>query len=751
MKKILRRYFKAMPIIIFLFSLLPAKLYSQQKSVAANEKNLTTKNTRIQQASNPEKVISDIEIIRKRIVDDLLEPAVNTTLIKQLVASIKENGSWANINYVDTSRTGFQHREHLEHMVDLSRAYKKPGAAFYQDKKVKAVALAALDFWLAHDFICQNWWWNEMGTPNLMINTLLILDEDLSDMQRTKGLKIANRANLEAFGARPGGDLIQIAGMLGKQGLFKRDESIVERVVKTMADEIKVSGGRGLQPDMSFHHRTDNVISTLTYGSGYASAFAYWAVKIAGTKFTLPDSALKLLIDYYLDGISKSMAFGKYPDIGAKNRDLSRKGTLSPEGATLPSNLLASSNYRKAELENLVKIRNGSIVPNLQWNRFFWHSAYFTHERLHWFSSVRMHSSRQNNMEEPHNEEGLKNHHFADGSNFITLSGKEYVDVFPVWDWQKIPGATIVQSPSLPPFKQIAKKGLTNFVGGVSNGAYGAAATDFSSPHDLLQARKAWFFFNNEYVCLGAGITSTAAYPVATTLNQCNLNGTIMVKTNKGNEQVQKGVHQLTGIEWIHHDGVAYIFPAPAPLNVSNTTVTGSWRQINHQDWATEEPVKKELFTAWLNHGEAPVNAGYAYIVVPAIKVSAVDQYRKKSPISILANTPQLQAVHHQQLNIVEAVFYQPGNLKVSEKLVVMASNPCMLMIEMEGKKLKRMTVSDPTHLLKTLQLQISLPVKINVKNSQAVWNGKTSTSTIEVALPQGGYAGKSIDMEFVQ
>jgi len=214
--------------------------------------------------------------------------------------------------------------------------------------------LAALDFWLAHDFICENWWWNEMGTPNLMINTLLLLDTDLSEQQRTAGLKIANRANLQAFGARPGGDLIQIAGMLGKQGLFKRDESIVERVVKAMASEIKISTGRGLQPDMSFHHRTDNVISTLTYGTGYASSFAYRAVKTAGTKFTLPENTVKILTDYYLDGISKSMAFEKYPDLGAKNRDLSRKGTLSPAGTELPPNLMVISNYRKAELDNLV-------------------------------------------------------------------------------------------------------------------------------------------------------------------------------------------------------------------------------------------------------------------------------------------------------------------------------------------------------------------------------------------------------------
>jgi chondroitin AC lyase len=71
-----------------------------------------------------------------------------------------------------------------------------------------------------------------MGTPNWMINTLLVLDSSLTEKQRTEGARIASRASLEGVGARPGGDLIQLAGMLGKQALFKRDEAILEKVIK---------------------------------------------------------------------------------------------------------------------------------------------------------------------------------------------------------------------------------------------------------------------------------------------------------------------------------------------------------------------------------------------------------------------------------------------------------------------------------------------------------------------------------------
>ena len=744
MKKAFQNFKRLIAVLVVLllnvYNSLSQTQKNNQESVFAKQETARHLPKTAQQNSSP-----DLEVIRKRIVDDLLTPPVDPEEIKKLVTSIQPDGSWPGINYKDTSRTGFQHSEHLQNMLTLSRAYKKPGTAFYKYPATKKTVSSALDFWITHDFICQNWWWNEMGTPNWMINTLLVLDEDLTEKQRTEGVRIASRANLEASGARPGGDLIQIAGMLGKQGLFKRDEAIVERVVKVMASEIKITTGRGLKPDMSFHHRTDNVISTLAYGTGYASAFSYWAVKIAGTKFNFPEAAMKLLIDYYLDGISKSMAFGKYPDIAAKNRDLSRKGTLAPASAEIAENLLKASDYRKAELEELLKIRKGEKTPNLTWNRFFWHSEYFTHQRPKWFSSVRMHSNRQNNMEQPHNEEGLKNHHFADGSNFISVSGKEYLDIFPVWDWQKIPGTTIVQKPALPHWNQIAKKGLSDFAGGVSDGNYGAAAFDFQSPHDSLKARKAWFFFDREYVCLGAGITSQADHTVVTTLNQCLLSKEVVVGSKNGKTTLNKQKHELKNASWVLHDGVAYLFPSSATVHISNQTATGNWRQINHHPWATEEPVQKDVFSLWIDHGIKPQNGKYEYIVVPGMEASAIDDYNKKSSIVILANSPEVQAVQNKNLGRAELVFYKEGSIKISNELTVTVSSPCMLMIKTNGKTVEQIVVSDPARKLKSLQLTMNTQIESTGNDWKSTWDKEKKLSVIQVDLPTEGYAGQSV------
>lgn len=159
---------------------------------------------------------SDLETLRKRIAAEMLDPQVNEEKVIQLISSIREDGTWPGIDYVDVSNTGFQHREHLANLVELSRAYKKKGTKLKGDKKLKQVIYSALDYWLANDFICQNWWQKQIGTPNALVSVLLIMDTNLAKEQVAKTLPMVGRAHLTASGARPSGDRIKIAGILAK-------------------------------------------------------------------------------------------------------------------------------------------------------------------------------------------------------------------------------------------------------------------------------------------------------------------------------------------------------------------------------------------------------------------------------------------------------------------------------------------------------------------------------------------------------
>ena len=691
---------------------------------------------------------NDAEILRQRFIVELMEPSVNENHIKQLMNTIREDGTWPGINYKDVSKIGFQHRDHLSNLVELSRAYKKKGSTFKGDKKLKKVIYSALNYWLANDFICENWWWNQIGTPNLLVSMLLIMDDDLTKEQITKTLPMVGRANLNATGARPSGDRIKIAGILAKTLLFKHDEVQFKEVIMVIEGEIKFATGRGMQYDYSFHHREDRVNNTLTYGLGYADAFAEWAANVSGTKYKFSDPSLQLLTDYYLDGICKMMIYGKFPDPGAMNRDITRSGSQKAFGTATPESLLKTTDYRKNELEEIVKIRKGEANPSLSHATFFWQSEHFTFQRPEYFTSVRMYSTRDCNMEQPYNGEGLMNHHRGDGTNYISRTGDEYYDIAPVYDWQKIPGTTVVQKPSLPSEDDIQKKGLTDFVGAVTDGKYGAVAFDFKSPHDPLEAKKAWFFFDHEYVCLGAGISSDSKLPVATTLNQSLLRGEVAAMNVNEKLKIKQGEHQLNDVKWIFHDGIGYVFPEPQKVNLSNQPEKGSWYKINHQSDSPKEEISKEIFKLWLDHGSQPQNSTYQYIVVPSTTLQEMTESGNKRKIEILSNTSEIQAVKHSGSNICQVVFYQSGKIQLFSDLTIGMDSPGLVMVKMEGSAVKEISVADPSRKLGKIHLTVTGRIEKNGDNIHSSWNKEKGISEIAIDLPQTVYAGKSVTVK---
>jgi chondroitin AC lyase len=180
-------------------------------------------------------------------------------------------------------------------------------------------------------------------------------------------------------------------------------------------------------------------------------------------------------------------------------------------------------------------------------------------------------------------------------------------------------------------------------------------------------------------------------------------------------------------------------------VNVSNTTATGNWRQITHQSWATEEPVKKDLFTLWFHHGTKPSAATYQYIVVPSANASALDSYKRKSPVSIISNTAEMQAVQHKGLGITQVAFYKAGTINLSNTVSLTSESPCLVLVKMAGNSISEIAVSDPTHKLKQLELRVNVPVNLTAPNHRSSWNSSNKTSTLQVQLPTEGMAGSSV------
>jgi chondroitin AC lyase len=304
-------------------------------------------------------------------------------------------------------------------------------------------------------------------------------------------------------------------------------------------------------------------------------------------------------------------------------------------------------------------------------------------------------------------------------------TGREYHDIFPVWDWQKIPGTTVQLTPELE--GKVNFKGTRSFAGGVSDGRYGCAAFDME--RNGLLARKAWFFFDDEIVCLGAGIRCETGNPVVTTLNQCFLNGEVTVSRGGSVQKITPGSRVLDRVSWVYHDSIAYVFPEPQQVYLANESRSGSWWEINHI--LSKDPVTHDVFTLWLDHGKSPEKTGYSYIIVPAVNRASVGSYSKTSPVEITANEPNIQAVSHRIRGITGIAFYTPGKLTTGSGLTVEVDQSCLLLIREEGRR-REISASNPEN--KGLRLTVRIG---NVSEK--------TDKTVLFDLPDGEYAGMSV------
>lgn len=344
---------------------------------------------------------------------------------------------------------------------------------------------------------------------------------------------------------------------------------------------------------------------------------------------------------------------------------------------------------------------------------------------------VRMVSDRTERLEYG-NGENLRTYFVSDGCNCLVKRGDEYFNIFPAWNWTRIPGTTIPQVGEVPMAKSSwMQMGTSKFAGGVSDSIYGATAYVYDDEWAGVNthARKSWFFFDNEIVCLGAGISSDNASPVVTTLNQCvaTAGQTISYVGADGKCATADGDLKSAVVRAVRYDGVGYVFPDGGDVEAEVKTQSGSWRTINHTQ--VDEVVEKSVFTLSLNHGVKPSAATYSYIVVPeSADAPSLASYGKH--VAVLSNTSVIQAVQQRDLGIWQFVFYSAATYK-DRNVTVTVDKPCAVMLRRRGDGTLWMHVADPS--------QKQQPITVAVKMKGEL---KKSVSTVCDFTGTGIYAG---------
>ncbi len=678
----------------------------------------------------------DVQTVKQRLRHALLSPNSETRQAVQREAlsfheSLRADGSWAVLDYGDAERNQWKSSAHLTRVLTLAKAHRASDVAEAQRAAFKASLMSSLDFWLRNDFQNPNWWHNQIGVPSVIGNIMLLVGDDASPAQFDKTISMLKRSTLKDM---TGANLVWMARNQIVRGCLENAPAVVAEAFDAMWNEIRVADpkGEGIQIDWSFHQHGP-VLYNGGYGASFSSDCAQFIAYARGTRFAIPEVRLRLFENFILEG-QQWMVRGPVYDYGVTGREITRANRNAADLKRVTEILSAEPGLRRSELENFnARLEGSEAAPMLTGNRHFWMSDFMTHHRPAYSTSARMFSTRTFNTDAYINGEGKKSHHLADGATYLFRRGDEYKDIFPVWDWQRVPGTTVEQIAAPLDPKKMHSKGKTPFVGGVSDGTYGAAAMQLE--RESLTARKAWFYFDEEFVCLGAGISATSDNVVLTSLNQALLNGEVRVSGQI--TPLARGEHDLPAANWVWHDSIGYVFPRPARVHIKNEAQQGSWAEIGS---GSKAPISRDVFSVWLDHGTRPTDATYQYIVVPGITPQALAARVANGPsaIEILSNTPLLQAVRHRGSNGVQAVFHQAGTLSAGRGWTVRVDQPCLVLLREVAGGIQ-VAVSDPHN--QALEVNLQIDRAVDGEGSTSIAEG----SRLHFDLPDGAQAGSSV------
>lgn len=248
------------------------------------------------------------------------------------------------------------------------------------------------------------------------------------------------------------------------------------------------------------------------------------------------------------------------------------------------------------------------------------------------------------------------------------------------WDWNCWPGTTTLHLPldllrdrvnNVDRFSGFEEMLISDeaFAGGSNlggrNGIFAMKLHEHAKYDGSHRARKSVFFFNDHVVLLGSGITNTdREHATRTTLFQQHIKDRSMPVQIDADDALSGFPAEFdrphaTGTRLVDTIGNAYYLLSDSSLHVTKST-QASRSQNDKQDTAGD------FVLAWLDHGCAPGDEGYAY----AILIRPSDGRRRDftealrhpetSPFTVIRRDQAAHIVEDRDTGIIAAACFEP-------------------------------------------------------------------------------------------
>jgi hypothetical protein len=323
------------------------------------------------------------------------------------------------------------------------------------------------------------------------------------------------------------------------------------------------------------------------------------------------------------------------------------------------------------------------------------------------------------------------------------------------WDWNKTPGATtkyLSDTDLVAKKERQDEKTNSNFAAslrfGTKNtyyidqkieGNYGLFGMDFtqsnlSPSHDTnFKFKKSVFCFDGKIICLGSNIESANGL-IATNLFQNNLKTTatpiivdnIKVGTfpynNSLNNTVNHWIMDAAGTGYFIKNGEAIVIDRKAQTSPNEN---GKGASTNGN-----------FASAYINHGTAPTNAGYEYVIIPQTTSDAMTTF---STTMANASTALYQVIqkdataHIVKYNTMYGYSLFNAGSYSSSTLIKSNSAPCLIMTKQTGDNVDLSFVNPDLNFAANNGLSQISPVTLALNGKWIItsFSGGTATATI--------------------
>lgn len=346
-------------------------------------------------------------------------------------------------------------------------------------------------------------------------------------------------------------------------------------------------------------------------------------------------------------------------------------------------------------------LAGGEPEPAPEGFRSFPYGGLAVHRRGEWMVATKGWSRYVTNYEQARNR-NIYGRYTSHGTTLIYAAGDPvsreasgYSE--PGWDWNRWPGATAIYLPWHElygksrygdPCPYGRRRNDETFVGAVEHpGGHGMFAMRLSDPHNApgFRARKSYLYVDDTVICLGSGIVNDDPdHPVETTLFQLALpeenTPTLISAAGPTAAFPLDWRPEGDGAVWLmDHVGNGYWVPDAADLRLA--------RRNQHTPWngSLEPNTRGDFEVAWLDHGPAPQDAGYEYVIRVQTTPEEMQAHAQEPGHRVMHRDDRAHIVHHLDTAITGYALFEAGEAP-GGGLVQAVDTPCLIMTEPHGE-----------------------------------------------------------------